>query len=250
MRALDSGKNRCACIAAGAWFFMLLVAGDANAQVVIPGHPGLHRLPACERAGVEQPCHVTVPNGRFDGPPDDYRYSHGYQPYLFWQWPHSVADHIAPWTYIDYAGTGYPQQDAEDAFHLKSAGDVVIQTVSLPVQGRGGAAGYTVHAHVGSWSGHVDVRMELTLLEGDKVIATANRTLQMRTPSYSASRELTAWIGSPGTNHPTALRVSIATQSGWGATTIDDVFILRAPPDTFVPELQFRPGDARHPWDR
>lgn len=209
----------------------------------VPWHPGVGRLPTCESVSVERTCRIAVPNGDFEGPEDDGVYTHGYEPLKFWRWPHSVAEHISPWVYLDHAGTGYALAEAADDIVLKSVGDAITQSIALPPVR--GTVGYTVHAHVGAWSGTNDVRMELTLFDADRAVASANRTVQLRSPSSTASRELVGWVEAPVGIMATDLRISLAVQAGWGATSIDDVFIVRAQPDAYVPELQPDPAASR-----
>lgn len=219
----------------------MLAGSFPMAKAEVPRHPLLGRLAACANAKAAQPCRVAVPNGLFDGPADDDRYTHGYQPQYFWRWPHTMAEHITPWLYLDRCGTGYAQADADATFALKCPGDAVVQTLSLLPVADGVEVGYTAHAHVGAWSGYTDVRMDVELIENGQVIAASNAIVQIRTPYRTPTAELAAWIDVPEGARPEAMRISIASLNGWGQAPVGDVFVVRATPDRYMPELQPQP---------
>lgn len=223
---------------------ILFAGGLSVAKADMPRHPGFDRLPDCASAASARPCRVAVANGHFDGPPDDDRYTHGYQPQYFWRWPHTMAEHIVPWLYLDRCGTGYAQTDADAAFALKCPGDAVVQTLALPPVTNDTRLGYAAHAHVGSWSGHMDVRIDVELIEKGQVIAASNATVQMRAPYRAPVSELSTWVDVPEGGRPESMRLSITSLNGWGQTPVDDVFVVRASPDVYIPELQPRPIPA------
>lgn len=227
-----------------AFLVVAMSAGLGQAKADIPRHPGIDELTSCTLAPAARPCRIAVSNHQFDGPSDDYRYTHGYQPQYFWQWPHSMAEHIVPWIYLDRCGTGYAMADADADFVLKCPGDAVTQTISLPPVPDGASIGYTAHAHVGSWSGYMDVRMDVELLENGQVIATSNAIVQIRTPYRSPLSELSSWIDVPEGRRPEAMRLSITASNGWGQAPLDDIFVVRAHPDSYVPQLQPQPIKA------
>ncbi|KAG9611474.1 hypothetical protein KCV01_g2508, partial [Aureobasidium melanogenum] len=219
---------------------VLLASGLSVAKADMPRHPDLGKLAACTSTAPAQPCRVAVANAHFAGPPDD-QHTHGYQPQYFWRWPHAMAEHIVPWLYLDRCGTGYAQADADAAFVLKCPGDGIVQTLALLPVLDDVRLGYVAHAHVGTWSGHMDVRMDVELVEKGQVIALANATVQMRTPYRAPVSELSAWIDVPEGARPDAMRLSITSLGGWGQSPVDDVFVVRTSPDNYVPELQPQP---------
>ncbi|UPG95621.1 hypothetical protein [Luteibacter aegosomatissinici] len=210
------------------------VAAPAFA-LTIPGHAPFGGLPECRHATWKDACLISVPNGDFGGPEGD-SHSHGYS-FPSFAPPHSVAEHITPWRYIDPGRRGGGQAQAGEQFVLLQSGDGVEQRVTLPSTGSGEPVVYGVHAHVGTWTGSTRVRMDVALRSGDKVVAQANRAVQVAQVTDDPRSELMAWIEAPRGQDMSAMDIRITAEDGLGRTPVADVVIVRATPDDPLPEV-------------
>jgi hypothetical protein len=220
----------------------LFIAGLAtmapSMAAAIPGHPDVARIGYCE-ASARVICRIDVPNGDFSGGPDD-TYSHaGFFPAF--GTTHRVADHIAPWRYVDGSGFGYADETATaEPFTLRMPGDGVEQTITLPAvdAAPGITLAYTIHAHVGSFTGQSGTRIDATLMEKGEAIASANVRIEQRDTRGAAVSELVAHVTVPEGHHPDALSIRFTSEPGHGRVPLTDVFVVRAPEDAYIAAMR------------
>jgi len=213
--------------------------GVAIAQDV-PGHPQMAGMGECTTNPLTI-CRVAVPNGDFAGGNAD-AYSHaGFMPALGPS--HSIADHIAPWEYVDGSGLNYAAEVATaEPFVLRMPGDGVRQVVRLPAHDDAGDApiSYHVHAHVGSYSGVSTTRMDLALMDGESAVETASLRVEHGDTRGDALSELVTTITVPAGTNVDALSITLTSEPGEGRVPVADVFVVRAPDDAYISAMQPR----------
>lgn len=213
--------TRVACYAA-----IALSVGTAQAAAI-------DRLPSCEGAAWSDTCRVDVPNGSLVGPPDDalfHRASWGgaWEPEPL---RHSVAEHVAPWRYVDGSGHRYQHDTAEASFAIGHPGDGLSQVIPLPTQDLPPMHDvvYAVRAHVDPVRGaaRVDLKASVQRRGVSLDASEGGATIGRPTPG-GIGRTILAWVLVPAGETADAIHVEVNVEAADGPVAVKGVEIVRA----------------------
>lgn len=201
-------------------------SGVANATSVID------RLPSCEGASWSDTCRISVPNETLGGFPGDERW---HEPSWGGAWEpesprHSVAQHIAPWIYIDGSRGRHQQTAADEVFTLARQRDGISQTIRLPTQETPAMHDvvYAVRARIDATKGEASVSLDLSLLKRGAAVGSSQSSVVLSRPARGgAGAGLIGWIVVPAGDDVDALNVKLAVTTASAPVTVTEVSVVR-----------------------
>lgn len=99
---------------------------------LVPPDSVLSHVPDCADATWLDPCRIPVSNGDFNGPQNDGNFMHqDFEWFGSGVW-HSIAAHMAPWTYHQEKPTEWPSLRSSKNALLEKPGDATWQWITLP----------------------------------------------------------------------------------------------------------------------